>query len=117
MDSVGKKDVWKQTLSTMKANLEKSYEFKTIVQEETRLIIGLKRTKQDYVIFSDYRRNEGKRRFEDIKTLIDTALIKIDCCDSNEASLVYFETLKSVVKQTRWAKVLESLSKYNHTTD
>ena len=117
MDSIGKKDIWRQNLSTMKANLEKSYEFRTIVQEESRLISGLKSTKQDYIRFSGYRRNEGKRRFEDIRELIDTALIKIDCCDSNEAALVYFETLKSVLKQTRWAKVLESLSKYRQATD
>ncbi len=116
MDSVGKKDSWKQNLNTMRTNLEKSYEFKTIVQEETRLIDGLFRTKQDYVIFSDYRRNEGRRRFEDIKELIDSALEKIDCCESEEAAVVYFRTLKSVLKHTRWAKVLESLTKYSHTS-
>jgi hypothetical protein len=97
----------------MKENLQKSYDFKTIVQEESKLIRALSSTKRDYVIFSDYRRNEGKRRFEDVKELIDDALAKIDCCDSDGALLVYFRTLKSVSKQTRWAKVLESLSKYN----
>lgn len=113
MDPPDKKKTWKKNLSTMKTNLQKSYDFKTIVQEESKLISGLKSTKKDYVIFSDYRRNDGLRRFEDVKDLIDDALARIDCCDSDDALLVYFRTLKSVSKQTRWAKVLESLSKYS----
>lgn len=117
MDIAEKRDFWRENLSTMKANLEKSYEFKTMVQEESQLIHGLTKSEQDYVIFSDYRRNEGKRRFEDIKDLIDTAMITLCCCDSKEASLVYFKTLKSVLRQSRCSNVLESFSKFNHTTD
>ncbi len=112
-----KKDNWKKNLSNLKERLEKSYEYKTMVQEESRLIDGLVRKKKGYVIFSDYRRNDGKRRFQDVKDEIDTALVEIDCCDSKEAMLVYLETLKSVVKQTRWAKILETLSSYTHSTD
>ena len=113
MVSSEKRDVWKQSLSAMKASLMSTYDFKTLVQEEARLIQGLRDTKQDYVIFSSYRRNAGKRRINDIKSLIDTALAKLDCCDSEEASLVYLETLKTVMMQTRWASVLETLSDYN----
>jgi hypothetical protein len=113
VDSVQKKEAWKKNLSAMKENLQKSYDFKTMVQEESQLISALKRTKKDYIVFSDYRRNEGKRRFEDVKDLIDDALTKIDCCESDDALLVYFRTLKAVSTQTRWAKVLESLSRYN----
>jgi len=113
VDSYDKKETWKQNLSSMKENLQKDYDFKTIVQEESKLFSALKSTKQEYVIFSDYRRNEGRRRFEDVKDLIDEALVKIDCCESEDALLVYFRTLKSVSQQTRWAKVLESLSKYS----
>ena len=69
METTEKKETWKQNLSTMKTNLQKTYDFKTIVQEESKLISGLKSTKKDYVIFSDYRRNEGRRRFEDVKDL------------------------------------------------
>ncbi|MFX1483377.1 MAG: hypothetical protein ACFFCP_09330 [Promethearchaeota archaeon] len=117
MDSVGKKERWKQNLSAMKSNLEKTYEFDTFAKEESNLINALKRTKKEYVVFSDYRRNEGRRRFEDVKELIDNALQQIEYCDSNEAMLVYFRTLRSVSKQTRWVKVLESLSKYTKSTD
>jgi hypothetical protein len=108
-----KRDVWRQSLSAMKASLESSYEFKTIVHEEARLIEGLKDVNKDYVVFSSYRRNAGRRRLNDIKSLIDSALEKLGCCDSEEASLVYLETLKSVMMQTRWASVLETLSEYN----
>ena len=109
MVSSEKRAVWRESLSTMKKSLESTYDFKTVVQEESRLIAGLKDLKKDYVVFSSYRRNAGKRRMNDIKRLIDSALEKLDCCDSNEASLIYLETLKSVMMQTRWASVLETL--------
>jgi len=110
MVSSEKRDVWRESLSAMKLSLESTYEFKTVVHEETRLLKGLKNIKKDYVVFSSYRRNAGKRRMNDIKSLIDTALEKIGCCDSKEASLIYLETLRSVMMQTRWASVLETLS-------
>ncbi|MHA2221192.1 MAG: hypothetical protein ACXAAO_03950 [Candidatus Thorarchaeota archaeon] len=112
-----KKDNWKKNLSALKDRLEKSYEFKTMVNEESSLIDGLVRKKNDYVIFSGYRRNEGKRRFEDVRDSIDTALEEIDCCDSSDATRIYLNTLKSIVKQTRWAKVLESFSSYRLLTE
>jgi hypothetical protein len=112
-----KKAIWKKNLSNLKERLEESYEFKTIVQEESSLIDGLVRNKKGYVKFADYRRNEGRRRFQDVKDDIDTALVEIDCCDSKDAMLVYLETLKSVVKQTRWARVLETLASYTHSSD
>ncbi|MHA1962998.1 MAG: hypothetical protein ACXACG_03765 [Candidatus Thorarchaeota archaeon] len=115
MDSSEKRDVWRKSLSAMRASLESSYEFKTVVQEERRLLEGLNSDKNDYVIFSSYRRNTGRRRLDDIKNLIDNALEKIDCCDSEEASRIYLETLKTVTMQTRWASILEKLSEYTHT--
>jgi hypothetical protein len=114
MVSSDKRDIWRNSLSAMKASLESSYEFKTVVQEEARLIEGLKDIKKDYVVFSDYRRNAGKRRLEDIKNVIDTALERIANCDSREASQIYLETLKAVTLQTRWAAILEKLSHYGH---
>ncbi|NHI89537.1 MAG: hypothetical protein EAX87_08445 [Candidatus Thorarchaeota archaeon] len=114
MASSENRDIWRKSLSAMKASLESSYEFKTVVQEEARLIKGLKDIKKDYVVFSDYRRNTGKRRLEDIKTVIDTALERIANCDSREASQIYLETLKAVTLQTRWAAILETLSHYGH---
>lgn len=112
MISSEKRDVWSKSLSKMKASLESAYDFKTIVQEEKRLLDGLKDDARDYVVFSSYRRNAGKRRLNDIKIVIDSALEKLDCCDSKEASKIYLETLKTVTMQTRWASVLETLSEY-----
>ena len=114
MVSSDKRDVWRQSLSAMRASLVSSYEFKTVVQEEARLIEGLRDIKKDYIVFSDYRRNTGKRRLEDIKNVIDTALERIANCDSREASQIYLETLKTVTLQTRWAAILEKLSHYGH---
>ncbi|MGD9395794.1 MAG: hypothetical protein PVJ05_05150 [Candidatus Thorarchaeota archaeon] len=108
-----KRDVWRQSLSAMKASLMSSYEFKTVVQEETELIDGLTNINKDYVAFSGYRRNAGRRRLDDVKSVIDTALEKLDCCESEEASRIYLETLKVVTMQTHWATILEKLSKYD----
>jgi hypothetical protein len=111
MVSSEKRDVWRESLSAMKASLESSYEFKT-VQEEARLVDGLRDVKRDYFVFSGYRRNDGKRRIDDIKNLIDSAIERFDYCDSKEASSLYLETLKAVMMQTKWAAILESLADY-----
>lgn len=108
-----KRDVWRHSLSAMKASLESTYEFKTVVQEESQLINWFRNIKKDYVVFSGYRRNAGKRRLEDMKNIIDTALEKIDCCESMEASQIYLEALKAVTMQNRWGIILEKLSKYD----
>ena len=115
MVSSEKRDIWTQTLSAMKVSLESSYEFKTVVHEESKLIEGLKDDKKDFVVFSGYRRNAGRRRLNDTRRVIDTALVKIVCCDSKDAPLIYLETLKAVSIQTRWASVLEKLTEYDHT--
>ena len=109
MASSEKRDVWRDSLVAMKESLENTYEFKTIVQEETRLIEGLKDINREYIVFSGYRRNEGRKRINDIGSLIDRALEKIDYSDSKAASRLYLETLKAVMMQTRWALILESL--------
>ncbi len=115
MDSSEKRDVWTQTLSAMKVSLESSYEFKTVVHEESRLIEGLKDNKKDYVVFSGYRRNAGRRRLNDTKRVIDTALVKIVCCESKDAPRIYLDTLKTIAMQTQWTSVLEKLSEHDHT--
>ncbi len=113
MVSSNRRDLWRQSLSAMKASLMSSYEFKTVVQEEAQLIDGLTNINKDYIVFSGYRRNAGRRRLDDVKTVIDTALEKIECCESGEASRIYLETLKTVTMQTNWASILERLSKYD----
>ena len=113
MVSSKKRVVWSESLGKMKTSLESSYEFKTIVEEEKQLLEGLKDGTRDYVVFSSYRKNAGKRRFNDIKSVIDAALEKLEYCDSDEASRIYLETLRTVSMQTRWASILETLSEFN----
>jgi hypothetical protein len=112
MVSSGKRDVWRESLNAMKTSLESSYEFKTI-QEEGRLIDRLRDVKRDYFVFSGYRRNDGRRRIDDIRDLIDGALERFDYCDSKEALSLYLETLKAVMMQSKWAAILESFADYH----
>jgi len=106
----GSKHVLIEALSSMKASLESAYEFKTRVEEETRLLEGLGEKYPGYRVFSDYRRNEGKRRFNEISEFINNALNDLECCDAKKISSIYLDTLKGVLLQTRWIQVLESYS-------
>jgi SPX domain protein involved in polyphosphate accumulation len=63
---------------------------------------------EDYIVFSDYRRNEGRRRLQDIVELIEHAMKRIDQSDPVTASTIYVETLRDVAMLTKWSKVLES---------
>ena len=65
------------------------------------------RIRPEYIVFSDYRRNEGKRRLRDILELIDSALERIERCDIRDASMLYLETLDKVARFSNWAKILE----------
>ena len=105
------KDVLIESLSAMKESFESADEFKTRVEEETLLLEGLGENSMGYVVFSDYRRNEGKRRFNELSNLIDRALDEIDSCDSKKASSIYLHTLKGVLLQSRWIQILESYSR------
>jgi hypothetical protein len=96
-----------ETLSSMKASFESAYEFKTRVDEEARLLEALGEKYPGYRVFSDYRRNEGKRRFNEITELIDNAVNDLECCDAKKVSSIYLDTLKAVLLQTRWIQVLE----------
>ena len=103
----GSKHVLIETLSSMKRSLESAYEFKTRVDEETRLLEGLGEKYRGYRVFSDYRRNEGKRRFNEISEFINGAVDDLECCDSKKISSIYLDTLKGVLLQTRWVQILE----------
>ena len=104
------KHVLIETLSSMKKSLESAYEFKTRVDEETRLLAGLGTKYQGYRVFSDYRRNEGQRRFNEVSEFISGALDNLECCDSEKISAIYLNTLKGVLLQTRWVQILEMYS-------
>ncbi len=96
-----------ESLSAMKESLECAYEFRTRVEEEALFIEGLEAKNRGYIVFSDYRRNEGRRRFNEVSDLIKRALDDIESCDSKKASSIYLDTLKGVLLHTRWVQVLE----------
>ena len=99
-----------ESLSAMKRSLESAYDFRTRVEEETLLLKGLGEKYRGYMVFSDYRRNEGKRRFNEVSDLIRNALDRIETCDSKKASSIYLDTLKGVLLETRWIQILEMYS-------
>lgn len=96
-----------EALSSMKVSLESAYEFKTRVDEEKRLLQGLGEKYRGYRVFSDYRRNEGRRRFNEVSEFINDAVNNLECCDSQKISAIYLDTLRGVLLQTRWVQILE----------
>jgi hypothetical protein len=92
----------------MKTSLASSYDMSTVVDEQKRFLNAWEKDNLEYIIFSDYRRNEGKRRLRDIMEVIDTALVRLDECDTKTASKLYLDTLKTVALFSKWAKVLET---------
>ncbi len=107
MQTVDRKIVLKESLLAMRNSLESSYKMRTTVTEEGRLLDAWQSDTPDFVIFSDYRRNEGLRRIKDVIEVIDSAVTNLDNCDYQTASRVYLETLTSVAFLTKWARVLE----------
>jgi hypothetical protein len=101
-------DALKKSLEAMKNSLISSYELKTAIREEHLFEKAWKKEEPDYLIFSDYRRNEGKRRILDAAEIIDGALQQLDSCDQISASKLYLQTLNAVALLTKWAGILES---------
>ena len=105
-----RREVWKDSLVAMKASLASSYDMSTAVDEQKRFLNAWEKEDLEYMVFSDYRRNEGKRRLKDVMDVIDKALARLDDCDTKTASKVYLDTLKTVALFSKWAKVLETSS-------
>ena len=110
MSSMRRREVWKDSLVAMKASLASSYDMSTAVDEQKRFLNAWEKEDLEYMVFSDYRRNEGKRRLKDVMDVIDKALARLDDCDTKTASKVYLDTLKTVALFSKWAKVLETSS-------
>ena len=108
MEAPESKHVLIETLRSMRRSLEGAYDFKTRVEEESLLLKGLGEKYPDYLVFSNYRRNEGLRRFREISEYINGQVTEIESSDSKKAGNIYLETLKGVLLQTRWVQVLET---------
>ncbi|UCH05690.1 MAG: hypothetical protein JSW05_05860 [Candidatus Thorarchaeota archaeon] len=100
-------EIWKNSLVAMRTSLASSYDMSTAVEEQRRFLKAWEGNGLEYIVFSDYRRNEGKRRLSDILEIIDYAIERIDRCDIRAASLLYLETLDEVALFSNWAKILE----------
>jgi len=110
MSSMSRREVWKDSLVAMKASLASSYDMSTAVDEQKRFLNAWEKGDLEYRVFSDYRRNEGRRRLKDVMEVIDSALARLDDCDTKTASRIYLDTLKTVALFSKWAKVLETSS-------
>lgn len=106
MQQVENNKVLVQSLIAMRNSLLSSYEMKTHVKEESLLIRALCNREADYVVFSDYRRNEGRRRIEDALEVIDSAVLELES-NCKQAPRIYLTTLKSVARLSKMATVLE----------
>ncbi len=102
-----KKQVLVDSLLAMRNSLLNSYEMRTTVKEEGLLLKGLTQAEYDYIVFSDYRRNDGRRRIFDAIEIIDESIEELNRAEYPSATRVYLDALKSVAKMTRMANVLE----------
>ncbi len=107
MQQVANNKVLVESLTAMRNSLLSSYEMRTNVTEEGLLIRALRNHDTDYVVFSDYRRNTGRRRIEDALEIIDVAVQELETTEPKQASRIYLSTLKSVAKLSKMASVLE----------
>ena len=114
MTKTDRRYVLKDSLLAMKRSLLTSYEMKTYVEEEGKLLHFMGKNKPDYVVFADYRRNEGRRRILDAIEIIDDTVSKIESSDYSTCSVMYLNTLQAVAKLTKLARVLESFGSRNN---
>ncbi|NHJ14994.1 MAG: hypothetical protein EAX95_15035 [Candidatus Thorarchaeota archaeon] len=108
METQERKEVWKDSLRKMKTSLASSYDMATSAEEERKFLNAWENGSLEFVVFSDYRRNEGRRRLRDVVEVIDRALEEFDDRDALGASSLYLDTLKTVALFSKWAKVLET---------
>lgn len=85
----------------------------TAVEEQKQYLNAWEKPDLEYIVFSGYRRNEGRRRIRDIMEVIDQALSRIDEVETENANRVYLDTLKTVALFSKWAKVLETSTKWH----
>ena len=101
------RDVCKYSLQVMKTSITSTYEMNSEHREQLSFIEAWKDKTADYMIFSDYRRNEGYRRLQDILEIIDQALVRLDRNKEVSPSEIYLQTIKSVSMVKQWYSILE----------
>ncbi len=109
MQGTDRKEVWRTSLAAMKKSLVSTYELGTSTSEEESFANAWQAGGPDYVVFSDYRRNEGRRRILDVADIIDGAIERIvGSTNEQNAAHVYLDTLRAVILYTNWARILET---------
>ncbi len=104
-------EAWKKSLESMKSSLILNFRERSLSIEESALNEARREGKD--VQFIGWHENEGRRRIQDIKEIIDEALAKIDGTDYRSAARVYHDTLQDIARLTRWTKLLEETVKHS----
>ncbi|MGY5875212.1 MAG: hypothetical protein RTU30_05660 [Candidatus Thorarchaeota archaeon] len=107
-----RKRFWRISLVAMKKSIQNTYRMQTHEMEMKRFLDAWTWSPEDskLVVFSDYRRNEGRRRLEDILELIDNALLHMGKSSQKSASRIYVDTMRQVARYSTWYAVLEKSS-------
>jgi ferritin len=104
-------EAWKKSLESMKSSLLLNFRARSLILQEVALDQARKEGKD--VQFVGWHENEGRRRIQDIKEIIDDALAQIDESDYKSAARVYHDTLQDVARLARWTKLLEETVKHS----
>ncbi len=100
------------SLMAMRTSIESTYEVTTAMMEQ-ELFIDAWTQQYEYAVFSDFRRNEGRRRILDIIDIIDRSLEQVHSADTRTASRIYVETLREVAKLMNLVRIIEMVT-LNH---
>ncbi|MGY5852425.1 MAG: hypothetical protein RTU92_02535 [Candidatus Thorarchaeota archaeon] len=104
-----RKRFWRISLVAMKKSIQNTYRMQTHEMEMERFLDAWTWSPEDseFVVFSDYRQNEGRRRLEDIIELIDSALLHMGKSSQKSASKIYVDAMRQVARYSTWYAVLE----------
>ena len=102
------KEACRESLMTMKRSIQSSYAMNSELKEEELFIEAWTTQKEDYLVFSDYHRNDGLRRLQDVLEIIDRALVILEINNDLSPSEIYLQTIKSVSLVKQWSKILEA---------
>ena len=107
MNAEDPRQIWRSSLVAMRNSLLGTYEITTTAEEQEKFLQCWTPGEPRYIVFSDYKRNEGLRRIRDILDVIDEGIRKIDECEIREAARVFHKTVEQVALFSRVAQILE----------